>query len=102
MKILCDREGNYIKIDDEYLGTFWEWRWNIVCNTRDNGNFDWNRFRTEFLPKVILQAADGSLVEHLDGDELNCQRTNLREITPEEQRSLNIGQFGRLDDQLSG
>jgi hypothetical protein len=43
---------------------------------------DGGKFRLEYMHRLIMQAAEGQLVDHINGDSLDNRQTNLRFVTP--------------------
>ena len=77
---LPDGKEALISPEDKHLACQ-TWRWSqgyVVCKKKE-----WNRETGEFrwvvcrLQREVLQAPKGAYIYFLDGDALNCQRSNL-------------------------
>lgn len=75
-------QGKFALIDEEDAERVLKHRWHAILDKRkwyagtDIGEA--GRLRTVRLHRFILDAPDGVLVDHRDGDGLNCVRDNLR------------------------
>lgn len=78
-------QGKTAVIDAELAPVVVGWNWHAV--ERDSGL--WYAARTQagrniLLHREIMGAATGELVDHEDGDGLNCRRENMRLATHQE------------------
>lgn len=78
MKEILLTKGNKAKVDDcdyEYLS---QWKWYL-----SNGYAISNNKRKK-MHRLIMDAKDGELVDHIDRDKLNNTRANLRIVNKQE------------------
>ncbi|MBB58107.1 MAG: hypothetical protein CMM42_12850 [Rhodospirillaceae bacterium] len=45
---------------------------------------DGSSLRTVYLHRLVMGAGDGEIIDHVDGDTLNCCRSNLRFVSKSE------------------
>lgn len=81
MELLID--GHTVIVDDEDAQLFEGRKWRAVEQTRGKFYIRWQsrisgKFFCLYLHRLIASAPDGSVVDHIDGDTLNCRRSNLR------------------------
>ena len=78
------------KVDDEDYDSISQFKWYAqvirgkVYAARNRSRKSPLGKRTIFLHRVISNASDGEMVDHIDGDGLNCCRNNLRNCTNSE------------------
>jgi hypothetical protein len=90
-------QGKVAIVDDEDYERVSQFKW-CAMNTygdkwyaaRGIGKKAGQKNKTIYLHRFIL---DVPLVDHIDGDSLNCRRANLREVTPK-QNSWNRKAWG--------
>ncbi len=76
-------------VDDEDFEQLNQWKW--YAGVKKNGNFcakrayqrD-NKTYTVFMHRFVMNAVDGQQVDHIDGNQLNNQKVNLRLCTTSE------------------
>lgn len=100
-----DREAVWAAVDEEDYLFFVQWRWHPVPNSRGKklylrrsvGRAETSRplylhvaihRRREIIPPTRKH----TMVDHIDGDSLNCRRENLRWATPRFNRMNRFGQ----------
>ena len=91
MKEIKLTRGKVALVDDadfEWLSKF-RWRYSsagyAVHTTLAKDSPDRKR-KVYYMHKLILKPAEGLLTDHIDGNKLNNQRSNLRECTPSQNR----------------
>lgn len=55
-----------------------QWKWTYLDNGRSGYAVRWEKRRTIYMHRQIMQAAAGQVIDHEDGNGLNNQRENLR------------------------
>lgn len=88
MKVIQLTKNQKCKVDDEDFSYLNQWKW--YCNNtgyagREHYMGNYSR-RTLLMHRVILQAQPGQEVDHINGDRLDNQKSNLRFVT----RSQNL------------
>ena len=87
MKEVPLNHGKKSIIDDEDYPRISKHRW---CYHRDKaakrGVYEkaTRKTKTVYLHREVMNAVDGTIVDHIDGDVLNNQKSNLRCCTPSE------------------
>ncbi len=74
-------------IDDEDEAFIKQWAWKALndgCGHVYAARSMWlnGKSVSTLMHRLILDPGDGMFVDHIDGDGLNNQRVNLREVTP--------------------
>lgn len=92
MKQIMLTQGKFTVIDDEDFDRVNQHKWYF-----DNGRaikndtmVDYKRGKRILLHRFIMGATDGQMVDHIDQDPLNNQKSNLR-FTNQSQNQLNRG-----------
>lgn len=77
--------GGVAIVDDEDFALVSQWRWNRAEKENRAVRCEWvrgeNRARTIILSRFIMNAPDGVMVDHVNGDTLDNQKANLRLAT---------------------
>jgi hypothetical protein len=87
MKELCLKTGQTVLVDDADFDVVSRWRWRTSTHPRTGKTYvnraAWVNGRSVKvqLHRVIMDAPPGMDVDHIDGDPLNCQRSNMRLVT---------------------
>ena len=85
MKLIQLTQGQFAMVDDEDFEELNQFKWyanssnkyfRAIRNIRING-----KYTTVKLHRVIMSAQKGDIIDHIDGDTLNNQRSNLRFCT---------------------
>lgn len=83
MKIIKTQDGFEVKVSDHRYPEYSRWKWYIDDQIYPHRIiYIGKRWRREFLHRLLLPVADGNVVDHKNGDVLDCQDENLREFTP--------------------
>ena len=87
---------DYALVDDEDFEELNQYRWSVakrraVFYAQRNLRLD-NKRVTVFMHTQIIKAHQGLEIDHIDGNGLNNQRSNLRTCTSEENK-MNRGKF---------
>src|SRR3990167_2833786 len=82
-------DGTPTLIDDEDLPLVDRWAWHHQIlggglSYARRSNSRGRRPRTIYMHRVIMNAPSGLVVDHIDGNGLNNQRSNLRVVTARE------------------
>ena len=76
--------GNYAKLDDEYIGltnTSWYETHNGYAMQR-YWDKDTKTYKHRRMHRVVIEAPKNMLVDHINGDKLDNRKSNLRLCTP--------------------
>lgn len=85
MKIIKTEDGFEVKISDHRYQTYCRSKWYVEDQIYPHRIiYMGKRWRREFLHRLILPVEDGNVVDHINGNVLDCQDENLRELTPAE------------------
>ena len=85
MKLIQLTQGQFAMVDDDVYDDLNKYKWyanssnkyfRAIRNIRING-----KYTTVKLHRVIMSAQKGDIIDHIDGDTLNNQRSNLRFCT---------------------
>ena len=76
-------KGCWVTIDDQDIPIIIRGSWyaNVAANGMVYARRSWREGgvrKSEFLHRAIIGAKKGDLVDHLDGNPMNCRRSNLR------------------------
>jgi hypothetical protein len=82
-------QGKFAFVDDEDFDRVNQFNW---CAIQNRGNWYAHRRVTtnrgrgmiQSLHRAILTVPDGMVIDHIDGDGLNCTKENLRICSPQE------------------
>jgi len=83
-------QGFYATVDDEDFDYLSHYNWHAMVQKRSDGSdrvYAMRRVKTGgkskpiLMHRVIVQASEGSIWDHIDGDTLNNQKLNLRSVT---------------------
>jgi len=93
--VIVEIKGRNIEIDPEHLyllnGHNWHWINSNVKGKKEKWYL--NRSiggKTRYLHRLIIEAKDGEIADHRNGDTLNCRKGNLRIVTASQNRSNSI------------
>lgn len=82
MKLIKLTRGKQAKVDDDDYDMLMAYKWQAsfygyaVTNTsRRSGR------RVMWMHREVMRAVDGQIIDHIDGDTLNNQKSNLRFVT---------------------
>jgi hypothetical protein len=67
-------QGKYAIVDDEDYECFIRFKWLYTKRGYASAGFN-------LMHRVVIGALDGEIVDHIDGDKLNNQKSNLRVCT---------------------
>lgn len=84
MKLIYLPTGEEIKVSDEDYDRVIQFPWSRQNHDRARARMSkWRGGDGKFvqLHRFIMDAKPGQIVDHIDGDPLNCQRENLQFIT---------------------
>lgn len=85
-------QGKAALVDDQDAALLGSWKWTYLPNGRSGYAIRWEmcdgQRRTIYMHRQIMEAQPGYLVDHIDGDGLNNQRSNLR-LATETQNHVN-------------
>lgn len=96
MKLLPLSQNKQAQVSDEDYERVSQFKWTATCNPngrRKGGREKWYAVRTEsrenrrvrvYLHRYLVDCPSGMVVDHIDGDGLNCQRENLAVVTQKE------------------
>lgn len=81
--------GQEVLVDDEDISWLKVWRWKFIAK-KSGGGYAFRdikdpltgKWRQRLMHREIMKAPRGMLVDHIDGDSLNNQKSNLRLVTP--------------------
>ena len=79
-------QGKSTLVDDEDFDRLNAYQW-FLSGTGYAVGFvpsDDGKFRLEYAHRFIMQAAEGQLVDHINGNPLDNRQTNLRFVTPQQ------------------
>lgn len=96
-------KGKFAIVDDGDYEAIKRFKWRITGNGRKvyavrSKRIGFLRRKNEYLHRVIMNAQDGEQIDHIDGNGLNCTRTNMRKAT----HSENLRNRGAPKDNTSG
>lgn len=103
MKLIKLTQGQFAKVDDEDFEFLSQWNWYARYDKRTNKYYvgrgiQSNHKRTNIhLHRVIMNTPIDMETDHIDGNPLNCQKYNLRNVT----RSLNMRNKRKYKNQTS-
>lgn len=84
MKLIPLTKGQFAQVDDEDFDYLNQFKWRCVNNyavredyahIKKGGN---GKTVSTSIHREILKAADGQIIDHIDRNGLNCQKSNLR------------------------
>jgi hypothetical protein len=82
MKLLQLNKGLYAKVDDEDYEELLKYNWRAKKDGNvyyvSTGGYYKGKNNVKILHRYIMNAPKGCMVDHVDGDGLNCQRHNMR------------------------
>jgi len=91
MKRIRLSQGKIAFVDDEDFEKVNEFKWNVAISGKKHKIFYaargfWNGSKqiTKLMHRFILDVPDGMVIDHIDGDGLNNQKSNLRIVTNRE------------------
>lgn len=88
MKIITTSRGHKIMVDDEDYPSMSRIAWHlcgpIIAYATTNARHPDGRHTTIKMHRLIMNARPGQCVDHIDGNPLNNQRSNLRFLTAAE------------------
>lgn len=92
MAVIQLTQGKVALIDDEDISLVSQHKWRVLKRTyaRAHCLVD-GKYTSILLHRLIMNAPPGMEVDHIDGDGLNCVRSNMRLAT----RSQNIRNSGK-------
>lgn len=77
--------GFQVKIDDEFDHLFLNKRWFAQCPQKGKYKYAASNFKDStgkykiiYLHRIIIGAKSNEFVDHINGDTLDCQKSNLR------------------------
>lgn len=99
-KMIPLTQGQVALVSDDKFEYINQWKW---CARKDNKNGKWYAIRKGFgktilMHRVVINAGEGVLVDHRDGNGINNQSENLRTCTS----SQNQANRGRQANNTSG
>lgn len=95
MKRIKLTQGKFALVDDADYEMLNKWKW---CAIKSGKNFYAQRYHSIIMHREILQTPKGLETDHIDGNGLNNQRSNLRIAT----HSQNGKNRGKCNNNTSG
>jgi hypothetical protein len=97
MKEIQLTQGKVALVDDEDFDYLNQWKWFAHKQKKTyyagRNIFISNKFKTIHMHRVIMKTPDNMEVDHCDFNGLNCQKSNMRNCT-HQQNSWNRKSFG--------
>lgn len=97
MKEIKLTRGYVTQVDDEDFEWLNQWKWH--AGGRDGSRYVWRSYRISktktksiAMHRLIMDTPDGMVVDHIDHDGLNNQRSNLRNCT-NQQNHMNMAPY---------
>jgi hypothetical protein len=78
MKYLQLKCGSLAMVDDEDFQSLSQYSWSICKKGRTSYAIRWNKGKRVRMHRDILQAKEGDIVDHKDGNGLNNTKGNIR------------------------
>lgn len=109
MKKIALTQGKFALVDDEDFEALAHYKWQATCsNDSFRKKLKWYACRWEtikfktrpskrrkvYMHRLVMHAPRGKVIDHLDGDGLNNQKSNLRAVTPYQNVMNRIGGHG--------
>ena len=84
MKKIPLTQGKYTLVDEEDYNWLSQWKW--YCSRDGYNEYARNGTFGVGMHRIIMDAPSGKEVDHIDGDGLNNQKSNLRIVTHQQNR----------------
>lgn len=85
MKIITTVSGDEVKIDDAFYGVLSRKRWYTIKGPgRTSYARTYHKGEHLYMHRLLMNEPEGMSVDHIDGDGLNNQRSNLQIVTQAE------------------
>lgn len=100
MKTVITKSGHKILVDDEDFERLSKYTWH-VSSTNANNLYAMRHVRINgkktkrYLHREVLNNPEGAIIDHIDQNGLNCQRSNLR-ISNKSQNCQNRRPYGQV------
>lgn len=78
--VVCSK-GELILVDEEDLPKLLEYNWYLAKAKTGLYYARMTCRKKIYLHRLVMNAIKGQVVDHIDGDTLNCQKSNLRFVT---------------------
>jgi len=85
-RIICSK-GEEILVDEEDLPKILEYNWYVAKSKKGLYYARMTNRKKTYLHRLIMNATKGQIVDHIDGNTLNCQKSNLRFVTSKQNAS---------------
>lgn len=82
-------------VDDDMYEYLNQWKWTALKNGKKFYAFRMERKKGILMHRVVNQTPDGMMADHIDGNGLNNQKSNLRSCTPSENTRNQLPREGR-------
>jgi len=87
--------GMFALVDDDMHELLSKYPWNSHRGYAMSGNKAAKELGSRSMHRVVNKTRDGVLTDHIDGDTLNNQRSNLRDVTPTQNMMNSSKQFNK-------
>lgn len=75
-------KGKYASVDDDDYDSIMRYRWKYSNRGYANRNYYIDgKYKTEMMYRLIMGEPEGKFVDHIDGNPLNNQKSNLRIVS---------------------